>query len=95
MADNPFGRQIREHFKDIRGSSELGMLASPTAEEIRDLGRAVAIMTPTEKAGAYELTDAQVVTIAADARVDQAMLAIFINGYAIERKKSLAAASPQ
>jgi hypothetical protein len=87
MAGDPFGRQIREHFKDIRGSSELGMLASPTLEELDDLKKAVAIMTPTEKAGAHELSDAQVATIAADARINAAMLAIFMNGYAIERRR--------
>jgi hypothetical protein len=95
MAGDPFGMQIREHFKDLRGTSELGMLAAPTNEEIEGLRKAVAIMTPTEKAGAHELSDAQVAAIAADARIEQAMLAIFVNGYAIERRKSEATASPQ
>jgi hypothetical protein len=95
MAGDPFGRQIREHFKDIRGSSELGMLASPTAEELADLQKAVAIMTPAERAGAHELSDGQVASIANDARIQQATLAIFINGYALERRKSQATALPQ
>jgi hypothetical protein len=88
MAGDPFGRQIREHFKDIRGSSELGMLASPTPEELEQLTRAVAIMTPAERAGAHELSDTQVILIASDAGVNPAMLAIFINGYALERRKN-------
>jgi hypothetical protein len=95
MAGDPFGRQIREHFKDLRGSSELGMLASPTLEELAELTRAVAIMTPAEKEAAHELSDEQVATIAKDARVGQATLAIFINGYALERRKSQANAQPQ
>jgi hypothetical protein len=88
MAGDPFGRQIREHFKDFRGSSELGMLASPTQDELEELKRAVAIMTPSEKAGAHELSDDQVTVIASDAGVNEATLAIFINGYALERRKS-------
>jgi len=88
MAGDPFGRQIREHFKDFRGSSELGMLASPTQDELEDLKRAVAIMTPAECAGAHELTDAQVAVIASDAGVNPAMFSIFVNGYALERRNT-------
>jgi hypothetical protein len=87
MAGDPFGRQIREHFKDFRGSSELGMLASPTLDELGDLKKAVAIMTPAERAAAHELSDGQVALIASDARINPAVLAIFINGYAIELRK--------
>jgi hypothetical protein len=90
MADDPFGRQIREHFKDLRGSSELGMLASPTSQELESLTKAVAIMTPAEKARAHELSDSQVADIAGDVHIEPAMLAIFINGYAIERRKDQA-----
>ncbi len=87
MAGDPFGRQVREHFKDFRGSSELGMLASPTLDELADLKKAVAIMTPAEKSAAQELSDTQVALIASDARINPAVLAIFINGYAIELRK--------
>jgi hypothetical protein len=87
MAGDPFGMQVREHFKDFRGSSELGMLASPTPDELEALKKAVAVMTPAEKAGAHELSDTQVVLIARDARINPAVLAIFINGYAIELRK--------
>jgi hypothetical protein len=88
MAGDPFGRQLREHFKDLRGSSELGMLASPTPEELEALRKAVAIMTPDEKSHAHELEDGQVAGIAAEAGIDPADLAIFINGYALERTKN-------
>jgi len=40
---------IRSQFKDIEGSSELAMLAAPSAEELEQLKKAVAIMTPAEK----------------------------------------------
>ena len=88
MAGDPFGRQVREHFKDFRGSSELGMLASPSSDELDALRKAVAVMTPAEKAGAHELSDTQVALIARDARINPAILAIFINGYAIELRKA-------
>jgi hypothetical protein len=77
---------VREQFKDNVEISELGMLASPTAEELEQLRRAVAIMTPDEKAKAANLIDDQVRKIADDAKVDPALLAIFINGYALHRR---------
>ena len=40
-------------------------------------------MTPAEKINAAELTDEQIQKIAADAKIDPAVLAIFINGYAL------------
>jgi signal recognition particle GTPase len=63
------------------------MLAAPTAEELLEFRRAVAIMTPAEKQNADRLSDEQVRRIAADARVDPANLAIFINGYALHCKR--------
>jgi len=78
---------IRSRFKDIKGSSELAMLAAPNAEELEQLKRAVAIMTPDEKENAGSLTDEQIQRIAADARIDPANLAIFINGYALQCKR--------
>ncbi len=77
---------MREQFKDNEGISELGMLASPTADELVQLRRAVAIMTPDEKAKAANLIDDQVRKIADDAKVDPALFAIFINGYALHRR---------
>ncbi len=87
FADSDYGRVIREQFADLSGSSELGMLASPTAEELQQLQKAVAIMTEAEKQNAAELTDEQVERIADDAGIDKAVFAIFINGYAIENKR--------
>ncbi len=37
MVDDSYGKQVRECFKDIKGSSELGMLASPSGEELEQL----------------------------------------------------------
>lgn len=84
---DPYGKYFRGRFKDSRGTSELAMLASPTKEEYEQLARAVAIMTPQEKAAAEKLTDEQVAKIADDARVDRAVFGIFINGFAIEKAK--------
>ena len=63
------------------------MLAAPTAEELEQLKKAVAIMTPEEKQNADTLTDEQIKRIAGDADVDPANFAIFINGYALHCKR--------
>jgi len=63
------------------------MLAAPSAEELRQLKKAVAIMTPDEKHNAGRLTDEQIHKIAADAQVEPAILAIFINGYVLHCKR--------
>ena len=83
-----FGKQYRGFFADNKGSAELAMLASPTKEEAQQLKIAVAIMTEDEKKNAESLTDQQVKRIAADAKIDPAVLAIFINGYALCFKKA-------
>ncbi len=87
FADNEYGNLIRDQFKDIHGASELAMLAAPNAAELEQLKKAVAIMTPHEKGSADTLTDEQVQRIAADARIDPAVLAIFLNGYALHFKR--------
>ena len=84
--DDAYGRQIRKQFQSIDGKSELAMLQSPSRDEYQQLARAVAIMTATEKTNAASLTDEQIQRIAEDAKVDKAILAIFINGYAIAIK---------
>jgi hypothetical protein len=63
------------------------MLAAPTARELEELRRAVAIMTPGEKDAADRLSDEQIEKIAVDARVDPANFAIFMNGYALLCKR--------
>jgi signal recognition particle GTPase len=83
FTDSEYGRLVRTQFEDIEGGSELAMLAAPTTEELEQLKRAVAIMTPTEKQNADSLTDDQIQRIAADARIDPANFAIFINGYSL------------
>ncbi len=87
FAGSEYGKMIRGQFKDIKGGSELAMLAAPSIEELEQLKRAVAIMTPSEKEKAESLTDEQVQRIAADALIDPANLAIFINGYVLHCKR--------
>jgi len=87
FSDSDYGKMVREQFRDIKGSSELAMLAAPSTEELQQLKTALAIMTPAEKQNADSLTDEQIQEIAADAKIDPANLAIFINGYALHCKK--------
>jgi len=87
FADSDYGKLVRSQFEDIEGASELAMLAAPSNEELDQLKKAVAIMTPDEKENAGNLTDEQIQRIAADARIDPAILAIFINGYALHYKR--------
>ncbi len=87
FSDSEYGKLIRDQFKDIKGTSELAMLAAPSAEELEQLKKAIAIMTPDEKVSADSLTDEQIQRIAADVRIDPAILAIFINGYALLCKR--------
>ena len=63
------------------------MLQSPSAGELAQLKKATAIMTPAEKKTAHKLTDEQTRKIAADAKIDLGIFAIFINGYALETRK--------
>ncbi len=79
---------VRSQFQDIDGAAELAMLAAPTPDELAQLKKAVAIMTPAEKQNARTLTDDQIRTIADDAQIDPANFAIFINGYALHTKRS-------
>ena len=65
----------------------MAMLASPSSEELEQLKKAVAIMTPAEKQNAENLTDEQMQRIATDAGIDAANFAIFINGYALHCKR--------
>lgn len=87
FANSDYGNLIRSQFKDINGSSELAMLAAPSTEELEQLKKAVAIMTPSEKEAPESLTDEQVQRIAADAKIDPANFAIFVNGYALHCKR--------
>jgi hypothetical protein len=78
---------VRTQFQDIKGDSELAMLVSPSIEELEQLKKAVAIMTPAEKESTDKLTDEQIHKIAADAQIDPANFAIFINGYILHCKR--------
>jgi len=88
FCESDYGKQVRGRFQDMDGTSELAMLAAPTAEELRQLRTAVAIMTPAEKRNPEDLSDEQIARLAADAQVDPANLAIFLNGYALRLKRS-------
>jgi signal recognition particle GTPase len=87
FSDNEYGKMVRTQFKDIKGSAELAMLASPTAAELSQLKKAVAIMTKEEKQNPCNLSDEQIQRIASDAGTDAGNLAIFINGYCLQRKR--------
>lgn len=87
FSGSDYGKMIREQFDDMQGDSELAMLVSPSTEELEQLKKAVAIMTPAEKQNADTLTDGQTEKLAADAQVDPANLAIFLNGYALHCKR--------
>jgi hypothetical protein len=87
FCNSEYGSNVRSRFQDIRGTSELAMLAAPTSKELEELRRAVAIMTPSEKNAADRLSDEQIEKIAVDARVDPANFAIFMNGYALLCKR--------
>jgi hypothetical protein len=87
FAGSEYGNMIRSQFKDIEGGSELAMLAAPSIKELEQLKKAVAIMTQSEKQDVAGLTDEQIQKIAADAGVDPASLAIFINGYVLHCKR--------
>jgi hypothetical protein len=78
FCENEYGNRFRGQFQDMEGTSELAMLAAPTAAELKELRRAVAIMTATENHDEK---------IAEDAKVDPANLAIFINGYSLTCKR--------
>ena len=87
FSDDEYGRLVRNQFQDIEGASELAMLAAPSTEELEQMTKAVAIITPAEKLNADRLTDEQVQRLAADAQIDPANLAIFFNGYALNCKR--------
>ena len=83
---DPYGRQVRSRFQSMDGRSELAVLQSPSREEYEQLSRAVAIMTQAEKDAAADLSEQQIQRIAEDAGADPALLAIFFNGFALQKK---------
>ena len=87
FVDDPYGRQVRSRFQGMDGRSELAVLQSPSRDEYEQLKKAVAIMTPAEKENAADLSEQEIRKIADDAGSDPALLAIFLNGYAINKSK--------
>jgi hypothetical protein len=65
------------------------MLETPSSDELAQLEKGFAIMTPAEKQNAENLTDEQIQKIAADAEIDTGIFAIFINGFILECKRVL------
>lgn len=86
MTEDEYGQMVRARFKDMKGTSELNMLVCPSREEFEQLKAGVAIMTSKEKENIGNLSDEQILKIAEDAKIDPAIFAIFINGYALEKK---------
>lgn len=87
FAGHAYGRQFRNRFAGMDGRSELAALQSPSREEMEQIRRAVAILTPAEKENAADLDEKQIRRIAEDAKADPALIAIFLNGFALENKK--------
>ncbi len=83
FAGDRYGMQIREQFESIDGTGRLGMLASPSMEELEELRRGVGVMTSEEREQVERLSDERIQQIAADACIDAGNFAIFINGYVL------------
>ena len=87
FVDDAYGRRMRSQFQTADGKSELAMLAAPTRDELEQCRRLAAMMTAEEKDNAERLCDEQVARLADEAKVDKAIAAIFVNGYAIKKLK--------
>ncbi len=87
FAGDAYGRQFRSRFAGIDGRSELAALQSPSRDELEQIKRAAAIMTPAEKENAASLDEKQIRRIAEDAKADPALIAIFLNGFVLENRK--------
>lgn len=87
FVDDPYARQVRTCFAGLDGRSELAVLQAPSRSEYEQMARAVAQMTPQEKENAERLSQARTEQLAREADADPALLAIFLNGYALEKRK--------
>ncbi len=88
FCDNKFGQRMRENFRDLRGTSELAMLATPNKQEYEDFCKAVKAMTAQEKSNPELLTDEQIQDIAQRAGADSGNVNIFINGYILAQRNA-------
>ncbi|OPZ99169.1 MAG: hypothetical protein BWY71_01057 [Planctomycetes bacterium ADurb.Bin412] len=88
FVNSAFGQRYRRQFRDVRGTAELALLASPSEEEYRDLQNAVAVMTEEQKHHPEDLTGEQIQEIAKKAQADCGTVGIFINGYVLACKKA-------
>lgn len=87
FVDDPYGKQIRTCFAGMDGRSELAVLQAPSRMEYAQLTRVVARMSPQEKETAEQLSQARIEQLARQADADPALLAIFLNGYALEKTR--------
>ena len=85
-----FGKQFRNQFRDMRGTSELAMLKAPSEDEFQQLCRIVEVMADSEKAKPELLDDNDIEDIASRAQCDRGIVAILINGFVLERKNNQA-----
>ena len=88
FAGDSYGSMVRGQFQSSDGASELDMLQCPSREEYAGLERAVAIMTPSERRAAEDLSDEQIEKIAREAGTDTGIFAIFMNGFCLEKRKA-------
>jgi uncharacterized protein YbgA (DUF1722 family) len=95
FVDDPYARQVRTCFAGLDGRSELAVLQAPTRQEYQQLLRAVAEMTPWEKENAERLSQDRMEQIAEKAQADPALVAMFLNGYALEKIKKENESKPQ
>ena len=86
--ESRFGKRFRAQFRDVRGTSELAMLAAPDEKEYEDFCCAVSVMSRQEKSHPEMLGDQQIQAIADRAGADAGNVAIFLNGYVLEKSKA-------
>ena len=83
-----FGKRYRQQFRDMKGTSELAMLAAPSEEEYEDFRRLVSDMTEQEKQHIELLNEEQIQDIAKRSGASVGNATIFINGYIIACKQA-------
>ena len=86
--NSAFGQRYRHQFRDVRGTAEFAMLASPSEQEYNDFCKTVSVMTEAEKNQPELLGDEQIREIANRAQADSGHVGIFINGYVLARQKA-------
>ncbi|MCP4711975.1 MAG: hypothetical protein GY869_25420 [Planctomycetes bacterium] len=83
-----FGKRYRQHFRDMKGTAELAMLAAPSDEEYEDFFRLVEGMTGQEKRHIELLNEEKIQEVAERCKVNIGNATIFINGYILASKQA-------